>query len=101
MSAEQSMPATVQAFLDDFWIMVASGADEDMQSAYSLVMWSFEFLGWALSMSKFEMEGKLKCDGVILGHDVDAQTATRGVTEDKKTRVRQSAAILLQSVAWN
>ena len=33
------MPVFIQAFLDAFWIVVASGVDQDMSNAYDLVMW--------------------------------------------------------------
>ena len=95
------MPAFVQAFLDDFWIVVASGSDSDLDDAYKLVMWGFKFLGWALSMSKFELEGKRKGNGVILGHGLDLTTATRGVTDDKKARVRQAGIPMLTATLWS
>ena len=95
------MPVFIQAFLDDFWIVVASGVEQDMSNAYDLVMWGFEFLGWALSMSKFESEGRRKTNGVILGHDIDLVTATRGITPDKKARVRQAAMPLLEIDKWS
>ena len=101
MSAEQSMPAFVQAFLDDFWIVVASSTSKDLDSAYDLVMWGFHFLGWTLSMSKFDVEGKRKGTGVILCHDLNMETATRGVTEDKKARVRQAGIPMLTDKLWN
>ena len=101
MSQEQSMPACVQAFLDDFWISIASGHEQDMEDAYKLVMWGFEFLGWTLSMSKFEQEGKRKPDGIILGHAIDLVSMTRAVTEDKKLRVRKVGWPMLDATTWS
>ena len=101
MDADQSVPAFIHAFLDDFWIVIASGDDRDMEDAYKLVMWGFHFLGWALSMSKFELEGKRKAHGIILGHEIDLVSQTRGVTEDKKARVRQHGIPMLKAVSWS
>ena len=88
MSPQQEMPCFVQAFLDDFWIVVTPGEEKDMQSAYEIVMQGFTFLGWTLSMSKFEEEGKLKTEGVRIGHHIETTTATRGVMDIKQERVR-------------
>ena len=72
-----------------------------MADAYKLVMWGFHFLGWALSMSKFDIEGKRKAHGIILGHEIDLVFKTRGVTEDKKARVRQHGTPMLTAVTWS
>jgi hypothetical protein len=79
MSKEQAVAASIQGFLDDFWIMVASDDDEDLWIAYELVMWGFHFLGWVLSMSKLADEGSMKETGVILGHDMECTVGTSGV----------------------
>ena len=72
-----------------------------MTNAYDLVMWGSKFLGWALSTSKFEVEGHRKADGVILGHGVDLGTATRYVPEEKKQRVRQHGIPMLTAKVWS
>ena len=101
MSKEQSMAAFVQAFLDDFWMVIASGNETDTQLAYSIVMDGFKYLGWQLSMSKFEEEGQLKTDGVLIGHHVETTTATRGVMPIKQERVRHGFERMLRDEKWS
>jgi hypothetical protein len=97
MSDTQTMAIFVHAFLDDFWMVVASGCEKDMLDAYKIVMDGFKFLGWELSMSKFEEEGTLNTEGVLIGHHIDTVTATRGVMSIKQERVRHVMERMLAS----
>ena len=101
MTQEQCMAGFIQAFLDDFWIVITSSLDEDLQLAYELVMEGFKYLGWTLSMSKFEEEGRLATEGVLIGHHVETETATRGVMQIKQERVEHAFAKMLGEVKWD
>jgi len=98
---KQTMPATVQAFLDDFWFMIASSKQSERENARKIVLEGFEYLGWQLSMSKFEEEGTLATDAVLIGHHVCTATQTRGVMKIKQKRLRHSITPMLQSNRWN
>ena len=89
MNEIQSMAAFVHAYLDDFWIVVASTSKEDVNSLRECVLAAFKFLGWKLSMSKFKEEGSMKPEGVLIGHDIDLKSPpTRGVMDIKQCRIR-------------
>jgi hypothetical protein len=100
MSDEQSMAMFVQAFLDDFWMVVASGEQSDMQEAYEIVMEGFKYLGWELSLSKFEEEGQLKTEGILIGHHIETKDATRGVMTIKQERVRHALTKMIGATRW-
>jgi hypothetical protein len=100
MSEEQCMAIFIQAFLDDSWIAVASSYEEDRQLAHKIVMEGFTFLGWTLSMSKFEEEGQPKTDGVLIGHHIETVSATRGVMEIKQERVKHVLGKMLGAKQW-
>jgi hypothetical protein len=100
MSAEQCMAMFVQAFLDNFWMVVSSGLQADMQAAYEIVMEGFKYLGWTLSLSKFEEEGQLKTEGVLIGHHIETKDATRGVMAIKQERVRHAVTKMLGADKW-
>ena len=74
---EQVMGAFVHAFLDDYWIVVTSGQQRDHDLAYKIVMEGFSYLGWTLSMSKFQEEGQLATKGILIGHHFDTVSASR------------------------
>ena len=52
-------------------------------------------------MSKFEEEGKLKTEGVLIGHHVETKTATRGVMEIKQERVRHVLKEMITATRWS
>jgi hypothetical protein len=83
MSAVQSLAICVQAFLDDFWFIVASGCPDDFKAAYKIIMDAFEFLGWTLYMSKFEEEGSPAAEGIFLGHHFELPNVKRAAASRK------------------
>ena len=97
LDGPQSTPAIIQAFLDDFWILIASDEQEDVVLAHEIVLECFNFLGWQLSMNKFEEEGLPKPAATILGHEVDLKLAVRGVSPTKKLRLRHEGERFLQN----
>ena len=97
----QAMPADIQAFLDDFWIMVASSIKEERDKAREIVLTAFEYLGWTLSTSKFKEEGTLATEAVLIGHHVCTVTQTRGVTFVKQERLRHSITPMLSANRWD
>jgi hypothetical protein len=91
MSELQSMAAFVHAYLDDFWIVGASTCEEDIDRLREICLEAFKYLGWTLSMSKFDEEGSMNPVGVLIGHHVDCKMpATRGIMEIKQLRIRHS-----------
>jgi hypothetical protein len=101
MSDFQCMAGFVQAFLDDFWMVITSGHEQDLQLAYEIAMDGFAYLGWELSKSKFEEEGRLDTEGVLIGHHIDTVTATRGVMMIKQERVRHVLQRMMMESKWN
>jgi len=97
----QTMPADIQAFLDDFWIMIASSIQKEREKAREIVLEAFAYLGWTLSMSKFEEEGTLSTEATLIGHHVCTATQTRGVTFVKQQRLRHSITPMLEANRWN
>ena len=89
----QGVPGMVQGFLDDFWIF-AAGSEEDIALAREVVMEAFRKAGFLVSASKLRTEGSMAETVVILGHDIDIASGTRGVTAYKQTRMRDQAAEL-------
>ena len=100
MSEEQAMAAFVQAFLDDFWMVVTSSVESDLEEAHKIVMQGFKYLGWALSMSKYEEEGRLNTEGILIGHHIETVGATRGVMAIKQARVRHVVERMLVTDRW-
>ena len=100
-NATQCMPATIQAFLDDFWIPIASSIKQERDDARQIVLKAFEYLHWTLSMSKFEEEGTLATNAVLIGHHICTKTATRGVMPIKQERLRTSITRMLKETRWN
>ena len=98
---EQTMPAQIQGFLDDFWTMIASSIKSERESGRKIVLEAFEYLGWTLSTSKFEEEGTLATDAVLIGHHVCTKTQTRGVMNIKQERLRHSIAPMLEATRWD
>ena len=97
----QTMPADIQAFLDDFWIMIASSIKQERDDARKIVLEAFKYLGWTLSMSKFEEEGTLATNAVLIGHHVCTATQTRGVMKIKQQRLQHSIKPMIQATRWD
>ena len=72
-----------------------------MQLAYKIVMDGFAFLGWELSQSKLKEEGTMKNEGVLIGHHVETQHATRGVMLIKQERVQHVLKKMLGCAYWD
>ena len=83
----QGCPGFCHGFLDDFWIFIA-GSLQDIALAKTVVMKAFYDMGFHVSESKLETEGTPAAQGVILGHDIDLNDGTVGVTEYKRVRAR-------------
>ena len=96
----QMMPADIQAFLDDFWIMIASSIKQERDDARKIVPEAFKYFGWTLPMSKFEEEGTLATDAVLIGHHVCTATQTRGVIKIKQQRLQHSIQPMIQATRW-
>ena len=101
MSPHQCMSVFLQSFLDDSWCFIASSDPLDVSSAHSIVLEAFDFLGWALSKSKFEEEGQPKAFGTIIGHEIEMEEATRSIGPAKKLRLRHDGANMLTDATWS
>ena len=77
--------------------MIASDEQADIDLVHTIVLECFQFLGWQLSMSKFEEEGRPKPEATILGHEVDLRRAVRGVSPTKKMRLRHDGERFLRA----
>lgn len=97
---QQGVPGFVHGFLDDYWFFLA-GTEGDIERAKDLIMAAFEHVGFTISASKLETEGTPEENGVILGHEIDLGTGTRGVTEYKKVRIRDQVRALGEHGRWN
>ena len=52
-------------------------------------------------MSKFEEEGRLNTEGILIGHHIDTISATRGVTQIKQERVQHAFKKMLSEKRWS
>jgi len=100
LDGNQGVPGFVHGFLDDYWFFLA-GEESDIERARTMIMKAFEHVGFTVSKSKMESEGTPEESGVILGHDIDLKTGTRGVTEFKRVRIRDQVAALGSQGRWD
>jgi hypothetical protein len=99
-SAVDIMGCFVQSFLDDTWAFVASSCQADVDLFHAIIMAAFAYLGWNLSMSKFEEEGQPKDHGIIVGHCIQLDPPTRGIQDAKKVRLRHFGEEWMKSDEW-
>jgi hypothetical protein len=97
---QQGVPGFVHGFLDDYWFFLA-GTEGNIERAKDMIMAAFAHVGFTISASKMETEGTPETTGVTLGHDIDLNSATRGVTQHKKVRVRDQVLALGGHGRWN
>jgi hypothetical protein len=97
---QQGVPGFVHGFLGDCWFFLA-GTEGDAERAKGMIMAAFARVGFTISASKMETEGTPETTGVILGHEIELDSGTRGVTECKKVRVRDKAPALGEHGRWN
>lgn len=105
MSEIQCAAAFIESFLDDSWIFVTTTMKEDVELLEEVVMWAYKEMGFEISMSKFEQEGKMKPEGVLIGHEIDCKWSpghppTRGIMEIKKQRLRHVFAPMVTAKTW-
>lgn len=100
MAGVQTMPASVDGFLDDFFFFI-SGTKSDRDLAHQVIMDAFTFLGFTISKSKFEEEGTLSQQGEVLGHGIDLGALERFVTKHKYARIEKIVKELLALDKWD
>jgi hypothetical protein len=93
------LPAWIGAFLDDIFYF-ACGNDADIKLAHKVMMTALAYLGFELSMKKFEEEGTPASTGEVLGHGCDLLRGRRFVTAYKKARVRELLQPMLAQQTW-
>jgi hypothetical protein len=97
---QQGVPGFVHGFLDDHWFFLA-GTEGDTERAKDMIMTAFKHVGFTMPESKLETEGTPETKRAILGHEIDLETGTRGVTDYKKVRIRDQVWALGEHGRWN